>query len=501
MGRRRETVLEITMAQATSRSRNRMALIGQLMLAAAALAACGGGDGGAVPVDTGAGDGNSQSNPPPPAPAPAPEATAAFAPTTADFPNPDRGFYGWGGSDFVNSFDLGSVKSAYSSGQRLVLALVSLSAYRQSDLPASFLTALGDRLAAVRAEGMKVTLWFSYDFSAGGNDASAAQIKRHLEQLKPVLAANAAVIPYMRAGFIGAWGEWHSSQSGNSCGYNSGNTPCDTANANRTIVRDALLANVPTTTQIGFRYPADLQRWYPAADGPARVGSHNDCFLSGPTDSGTFTQSGQREYLQGLTNRSAFGGETCEGEAPLRTSCPDILKEGAQYHLAYLNSVYAGSMLNAWKAGGCYAQVSGTMGYRIQLDSVAHDPSVTRGNSLAVAVDLRNVGWARMFVPRQLLVTLRHRTTGATIAATAGHLEDLPDQATSSTRIVANVPVPADAATGTYEVLLSAPDAFAATKGDVRFAVRFANADQAGRGQAWDASAAAFSTGTAVQVD
>jgi len=431
-----------------------------------------------------------------------PQVTVTFAPTTADFPNPDRGFYGWAGSDFVSNFDLGSVSSAYSNGLRLVHASVSLGAYRNADLPASFLTTLGDHLAAVRSAGMKVTLLFAYDFSGSGNDASSDRIRRHLEQLKPVLAANAAVIPYMRAGFIGAWGEWHSSQSGNSCGYNSGNTSCDTANANRAIVRDALLANVPITTQIGFRYPADLQRWYPAADGPARAASHNDCFLAGPSDSGTFADSGQRTYLRGFTNRSAFGGETCDNaETPVRNTCADILTEGAQYHLAWLNSTYAASVLNAWKAGGCYSTVSRTMGYRIQLDSVAHNPNVTRGNSLAVAVDLRNVGWAKLFGARKLVVTLRHRATGATIAASAGHLEDLPAQATSSTRIMVNVPVPADAAIGTYEVLLSTPDAFAATRDDPRFAVRYANADQAGAGQTWNDSAATFSTGTSVKVN
>lgn len=186
------------------------------------------------------------------------------------------------------------MQGAYANGLRLVQASVSLADYRNTDLPASFLSALGNRLAAVRSAGMKATLLFAYDFTGSGNGASADRIKRHLEQLKPVLIANADVIPYMHAGFIGAWGEWHSSKSGNSCGYNSGNTSCDTTNANRLVVHDALLANVPTTTQIGFRYPADLQRWYPAGDGPARAGSSNDCFLAGPTDSGTYTEPGQR---------------------------------------------------------------------------------------------------------------------------------------------------------------------------------------------------------------
>jgi Domain of unknown function (DUF4832)/Domain of unknown function (DUF4874) len=425
-----------------------------------------------------------------------------FTSTASDFPNPDRGFYAWGGSNFITAFDLGSVQGAYASGMRLALASVPLDNYRTSDLPASFLSTLSARFAAVRAAGMKVTLLFAYDFTSNGNDASAAQIKRHLEQLRPILAANADVIPYMRAGFIGAWGEWHSSKSGNSCGYNAGSTPCTTADANRAIVRDALLANVPATTQIGFRYPSDLQRWYPLADGPARVGAHNDCFLAGPTDTGTYTASSQRPYVQKLSQRTAFGGETCENaEAPLRNTCADILSEGALYHLAWLNSTYAPSVMASWKSGGCYNQVSRSMGYRLQLDALTHDTTATRGGSTTFAVDLRNVGWARMFSPRKLVITLRHKTTGATLTGAAGDLSTLASQASASTRISVTVPIPAGAQTGDYEVRLSAPDIFASTAGDARFAVRFANADNPGAAQFWDATTAAFKVGNSVTIN
>ena len=51
----------------------------------------------------------------------------------------------------------------------------------------------------------------------------------------------------------------------------------------------------------------------------------------------------------------------------------------------------------AWKNGGCYTTVSSKMGYRIQVDRVTHGTIVTRGNTMPVTVDLRNVGWSRMF--------------------------------------------------------------------------------------------------------
>jgi hypothetical protein len=292
----------------------------------------------------------------------------------------------------------------------------------------------------------------------------------------------------MRAGFIGAWGEWHSSKSGNSCGYNSGTTSCATADANRAIVRDALLANVPATTQVGIRYPADLMKWYPSPTQQTRLGLHNDCFQSGPSDTGTYQTTEQRTYVKALSLNTAFGGENCVAETPLRTSCPDILSEGPAYHLAWFNNSDWAGFISAWRNGGCLTQVSGFMGYRLQLDAVSHHTAVSAGGQVMVDVDLRNTGWARLFAARKLVVTLRN-------------LGGLAPKATGSTRISVALPVPATADKGDYDVLLSAPDVFALTASDARFAVRFANADNAGAGQTWEAGAARFKAGTTLRVN
>jgi hypothetical protein len=435
-------------------------------------------------------------------PGPGAISQALFTGTTADFPNPERGFYGWSGGDFVTAYDAASVKATSDAGLRLLLAPVLLDSFRNADLTADWLNALNASFAKVRAAGMKVTLVVTYDFSAGGKDATAAQIKRHLEQLRPVLAANADVVPYMRAGFIGAWGEWHSSQSGNSCGYNSlASVSCEEADANRIIVRDALFANVPSTTQIGFRDPADLQKWYPSPTQQTRAGMHNDCFLSGPTDTGTYIGAGSRPYARALSENTAFGGETCDDAGkPARDTCADILSEGAQYHVAWLNINYGPSFIKAWRAGGCFSEVSRSLGYRLQLDAIAHASAVVAGESVAFQVDLRNVGWARVFSNRNLVVTLKHKTTGTRVSGAAGNLRELASQANASTRLSVNVAVPASAPAGDYEVHLSAPDVFASLANDPRFAVRFANDDKPPQSQAWDSGLGAFKTGTVVTV-
>lgn len=427
--------------------------------------------------------------------------TVAFAPSNADFPNPDRGFYAAGDADFLSWSNPDTLREAHAAGRRLVLARVQLDVWRDADLPPSLLAELGERLAQVRAAGMKVTLLFNYDFSAAGQDASAERIRRHLQQLKPVLAAHADVIPFMRAGFIGAWGEWHSSSAGNSCTGRPGSEACAQAEAARVLVRDALLENVPDTTQIGIRYPADLMQWYPDPAQQRRLGLHNDCFLAGPSDTGTYTRPGQREYVQALSARTAFGGETCvNGQAPERDTCADILAEGRQYHLTWLNADYAPSVIEGWKTQGCLPQVSAFMGYRLQLDGLTHAGEGLRAQALSFDIDLRNVGWAHFFTPRRLVVTLRHRVSGAVWTGGAGDLRELPPQATASSRIRVAVTVPAAAEPGDHEVWLGAPDIFPSTQGDRRFAVRFANADTADGSQVWSAPWGQFRTGSTVRV-
>ena len=219
----------------------------------------------------------------------------AFAPSGADFPNPDRGFYATGDADFLSWVSPDALREAHAAGRRLVMARVQLDAWRDTDLPPSLLVALGERLAQVRGAGMKVTLLFNYDFSAAGQDASAERIRGHLQQLKPLLAAYADVIPFMRAGFIGAWGEWHSSSAGNSCTGRSGSEACAQAEANRLIVRDALLENVPETTQIGIRSSAGLMQRYPDPGQQTRLGLHHHCLLARPGHPGTSPRPGPPE--------------------------------------------------------------------------------------------------------------------------------------------------------------------------------------------------------------
>lgn len=462
----------------------------------------GGSSSGGAPPDGGSVDAGAASTGDAAADGGAPTAAVAFTGTELDLPNPERGFFSFSGE--LSGASASTFTSLYGKGERISYASANLSAFRGSALSSAYLDGLTTGFASARQAGMKVVLRFLYDDTESGQDAPLGVVLQHIGQLAPILAANADVIAILQGGFIGAWGEWHSSSNGLT-------TP-----ANRAAVRDALLDALPDGVFLDLRYPPDLMGWYPTvlnearafqSTPQARIGVHNDCFMASATDVGTYssnpqTQALQRDYVKALSALTPFGGETCAGDAK-RTACADILAEGRDYHVAYLNRTYDTSFHDAWIAGGCFDEVSRSLGYRIQLDALSYPPTAKRGGSTTLRAELRNVGWARIFSARKLTAVLRHEATGALLVSqSAGDVRlPLAPSATTSTRIEIPIAIPADAAPGGYEISLALPDVWPSTERDPRFAVRFANADDPAKGQAWDAATARFQTGATLTIE
>jgi hypothetical protein len=431
-----------------------------------------------------------------------------FSSSTEDFPNPERGFYTWAGDDLFNPQE-GNFSGAAQKGYRLLFAYARLDNYKQSAIAQSALDNLAQAFNWARKHGVKLVPRFTYNFPANeqdylnAQDASLAQVQTHLAQLKPVLAAHEDVIAFFQAGFIGAWGEWHTSSN-----------KLD-SDANKLAVRDALLQAVPASRFIQMRYPYDPVKWFtnPATEAQAfngstaaRIGMHNDCFLSSNTDVGTFETTNAndpgRVYLRAANKTTPFGGETCNAQPNgKRLSCADILREGKEYSLTYLNAEYDTAFHSQWKAQGCYEEVSRSMGYRFELVSAAHAQTVARGGALALRLEVNNTGWARLYNARPVQVVLRNKTNGTRIelAATGADARRwLAGQTTASD--INTAAVPANATPGEYEVLLALPDGAATLHADARYNVRFANRDDAAKNQAWEAAKGEFRLGSSVTV-
>ena len=436
--------------------------------------------------------------------APAPDrVTASFTELTGPLANPERGVYRAGHGD-LEQLQPAFLEAAYNDGYRLIYARINLAPYRGGALPAAYLQKLDAGFAAARRAGVKLIVRAVYNYPRGeteyrdAKDAPLPVVLGHLAQLKPILRENADVIAFVQAGFVGAWGEWHTSSNGL------------TEPAARTAIRDGLLAAVPADRFVQFRYPPYIRGWVAQSpSAPLRTGFHNDCFLASKTDVGTYsedaaTRAVEQQAMDVLGDVAPFGGETCnpadDKDAAPRTGCADILREGTRYNLTYLNTDYYRRLFHEkWIAGGCYDEVAGKMGYRLRLLDVTHRSNIASGEDLGLVVTIRNDGWARPFNPRRVEVVLRRHSGGSVLRlqTAADPRQWLPGTVRS---VPLKVEVPRDSAPGDYDVLIALPDPSAKLRGDPRYAIRPANADDPRKAQRWDAALGAFDVGTRVRL-
>jgi Domain of unknown function (DUF4832)/Domain of unknown function (DUF4874) len=403
-----------------------------------------------------------------------------YQPTTADFPNPERGFH-----DEIELMQESDLHKIRQNGYTLARSYIRLDEYQNKPLSDAFLTKLNRQLQLARSAGIKLVLRFSYNFitteTAQAPDARLDLAIAHIRQLKPVLTANADVIAVLQAGFIGAWGEWHSSQ-------NQLDRPQPKAK-----ILAALLSALPPSRMVQLRYPRDLQANYPqyltAAEAfrgtnRARIGVHNDCFLADPTDVGTYKPNLQplRTYLGRIAPFTAVGGETCGIKSTEnRSDCATAESDLALFHWSYLNRNFHRPTLDRWAAEGCLPKISRKLGYRIQLVRSSFPIQMRMGSKLNGNFVVKNVGYASPFNPRGLELILRHQQTGKkyripllkAFSPTHDPRFWLPQAGEISVKVTGeigkNIP------TGVYEILLNLPDPMPKLASRPDYSIRLAN--------------------------
>ncbi|RZM06532.1 MAG: DUF4874 domain-containing protein, partial [Pedobacter sp.] len=169
--------------------------------------------------------------------------------TSTIFPNPERGFIKtlivFSGGAQLN---LSQMQLLRGQNISLVLRFFYLDAFKNSAISAAELTLIQNDLNTLRSAGLKAIVRFAYTDDVNGTDAPLAIVQQHLDQLKPVFEANKDVIAFVQAGFIGAYGEWHSSSNGLA------------TIANETIVLNKLLSVLPTEIMVQVRTPGQKQQ-------------------------------------------------------------------------------------------------------------------------------------------------------------------------------------------------------------------------------------------------
>ena len=142
----------------------------------------------------------------------------------------------------------------------------------------AMLNDISTRLAAYAGTGMRVMVRFIYNFGPSGPttmDAPINVISADIDALAPVVLQYKDLVFALEAGFIGTWGEWHSSTNGNDVG------------AAQKIVLDKELSYFGDAFPILVRYPAVLLQYLGDSTPTPNVGLHDDFYASSFDDGGT----------------------------------------------------------------------------------------------------------------------------------------------------------------------------------------------------------------------
>lgn len=419
-----------------------------------------------------------------------------YATTNQNFANPERGFYHqdapmWRGTQ-TTSQSVASLRALRDEGISTVRWYFLIDEFVTSNLSSSALDFIGAQFNNAREAGVKVIPRFAYNFPEGGTfpyqepDASLAQIQAHLTQLTPILTTHSDVIAFMEIGFVGAWGEWHSSTSGHV-------TDGQITDSARAIV-SALMAALPSDRMVAMRYAPYKQQLY--GDAPlapeqafngspqARMGAHNDCFLASYTDWGTYPSDPEarkavRQYLSRDNRFVPQGGETCNdnAEAQPYIGCTNALADLARLRFSSLNIDYKVEVLDGWRAGGCFNPIARRLGYRLSLVQSAIPSQAAAGEVMNLSLVVQNTGFASPYNPRGFEIVLRAHANGQlyrpALAETPDPRRWLPDLGAFTLNLSLTLPV--DLPGGSYDVLLNLPDPEPTLYGRPEYSIRLAN--------------------------
>ena len=432
--------------------------------------------------------------------------TLTYTPSSENFPNPERGFLRsphpplWLGTE-RSPLQEATLRSYRNEGISLVRAMYVIDEFRDSPLPQATLDAIAADFAAVRAAGIKIIPRFAYSFPCvgalepcgpenfGQTDVPLSRVLEHLSQLRPILHAHADVIAFMEMGFVGPWGEWHSSTNGL---VGSGNT----TNASSSAVIDAVLGALPGRRMAALRYPYQKQSLFgsvpltsaTAFSGTpqARIGAHNDCFLANATDGGTYSNpyppfGAQPElfktYLSEDNRYVPQTGETCSfaAEAQPFIQCTNALADLARLRWSALNIDYQPQVIDLWRQQGCFAEIARRLGYRFRLVEAVIPQQSPAGGVLSMRLSIANDGFASPYNPRAVELVMRHRVTGRVHLSPVN--ADPRFWSPGETRTIdLRAIVPFSASPGRYDLFLNLPDPELPLRGRPEYSIRFANA-------------------------
>ena len=437
-----------------------------------------------------------------------PAQTVSYSASSQDIVNPDRGFYfpiypsgEMGNFTPLNAADLADKRQNFFSpggGAGYQIRTGLFFRYyildNSTDNLGSFPSQLQQDFDAVRQAGGRLIIRFAYTITPNTScgqaacppygDAPKARVLSHIAQLAPVLQTNEDVISVVQNGFIGVWGEqYYTDYFGDAS--QSPYKLFDNNWQDRIDVLSALLDAVPTNRIVQVRYPQMKQKYVYGINAPvtslpmtaaqahdgsdiARLGFHNDCFLSSPDDFGTYYDYGTsatssssqtailKPYFGADAKYNAAGGETCgDGYSPQNDCSGMAVSDMATLHYSYLNAAYNNDVNNDWVTGNCMDEIKQKLGYRLVMLNGTYPATASAGTNISFTLNLENVGFAAPYNERELELVLRNTSTQSDYKVNInGTNTDTRFWHTGTVTMTANAMLPATLPTGTYDLFL-----------------------------------------------
>ena len=447
---------------------------------------------------------------PTPTPTPSPDLTnkKTYTASSIDFANPERGFMKQSSVFVDQPLDLAKVRALQPSDTLVWIYFrldnyrderdnygVTLTDYHSKLLDQAALNTIDKVFDTARSRGLKLVIRFVYNPGPKSSsdplkvnpDVPLSLVLDHIDQLKPILQNNTDVIAAMQAGFVGHWGEWHSSKYLNNL-------------EDRKRITDTLLTVLPSDRMLMLRYPRYQQRFYegPISDSQAftgtnlsRLGLHDDAFLKDDTDDGTFKSNAAGVKISTYCDNSSVGETQCwrnfvyqnskyspvGGEAsldnPPRSSCPNAVLQMENMHWSFINNGFNQTVLNSWINDGCMPDIRRRLGYRLELKEASLPEKLSPGNTLSVSVSLNNSGFASMFNTRPVYLVLQN--TSNRYEFKLNNVDPRKWEARKSYVINSSVGLPTNVVPGSYKLALWIPDSAESLKNNPAYSVRFAN--------------------------
>lgn len=401
-------------------------------------------------------------------------AQITYAESASIIPNPERGF--------IRTFSVKSdgdavsennLRYLYDQNITMVLFVFYLDNYKDKELSQSELGIIQNTLNNARNANIKAIVRFAYCDDIGQEDAPLSIVLQHIEQLKTIFENNKDIIAFVQAGFIGPWGEWHSS------------TNNLTTVQNEQAVMQKLLSVLPQSLMVQVRTPKIKQDIFetqtPVSESMAftnepraRVGHHNDCFLTGGDEYGTYTGDieNEKKYISDEALYVPVGGETCPPQN-YEPTCVDSRTQMKLLRWTYLNLDWYKPTIDQWRSSGCFDEFSKNLGYRIVANSASLPKVVTAGADAAIEIEFVNRGYASVYHKKQSEIILKNKTTGelssVSIPLDVRKIKPATTYEFKSSISTRNLP------TGNYELFLRISDDDAALKDKYQYSIQLAN--------------------------